>query len=62
MTTFEAKYYDPDLDTEKVTVIEIDESVIGDTSDCGLWTAAVHKFFYETEGYYDLNELKMFAG
>ena len=61
MATFEAKYYDPDLDDEKVMVVEIDESVIGDTSNCVLWALAVRKFFYETEGRDDLIEMKMIS-
>lgn len=61
MATFEAKYYDPDLDVEKVMVVEIDESVTGDTSNCCLWALAVRKFFYETEGHNDLIEMKMIS-
>ena len=61
MAIFEAKYYDPDLDDEKVMVVEIDESVIGDTSNCVLWALAVRKFFYETEGRDDLIEMKMIS-
>ena len=61
MTTFEAKYYDPDHDLDEVMLIEIDECMVGDTSDCGLWRAAVEKFFNETEGHDDLIEMKMIS-
>lgn len=61
MAKFEAKYYDPDLDLEEVMVIEIDESVCANTSDCGLWREAIDKFFKGAKGHTDLIEMKMIS-
>ena len=58
---FEAKYYNPRLDTDEVMVIDIDDSVITTTSDIGYWKAALHKFFGMADGC-DLIEMKMISG